>query len=94
MALTVVAAYDVGEDGRRARLAGLLQGWGDRIQYSVFLLTVPDDDLPELLARARNILNTNEDSLYFFRQCSACWDTHSAVGQAYEPSREVMWAVL
>lgn len=94
MALTILAAYDVREDARRARLAGLLQAWGDRIQYSVFLLTIPDDDLADLLEKARSILRTNEDSLYFFRQCTACWDGHHTIGQAYEPSREVMWAVL
>ncbi|NLI18441.1 MAG: CRISPR-associated endonuclease Cas2, partial [Actinomycetales bacterium] len=40
MALTMVVSYDVTRDDRRAKLAALLQTWGDRIQYSVFLLTL------------------------------------------------------
>lgn len=40
MALTVVAAYDVSEDRRRARVAAMLQMYGDRVQRSVFLLSL------------------------------------------------------
>lgn len=92
--MTVLATYDVRDDNRRARLAGLLQAWGDRIQYSVFLLTLPNDELSVVVERARSLLDADDDSLYFFRQCSDCWETHVSVGQAYAPSREVLWAVL
>ena len=38
MAVTLLVAYDITVDNRRARLAALLQSWGDRIQYSVFVV--------------------------------------------------------
>ncbi|MFI8774620.1 CRISPR-associated endonuclease Cas2 [Gordonia sp. NPDC062954] len=41
MAVTILVAYDITEDRRRARLAALLQAWGDRIQYSVFICHLP-----------------------------------------------------
>jgi len=40
MAMMHLAAYDVHEDQRRAQLSALLQAYGDRIQYSVFLLGI------------------------------------------------------
>lgn len=94
MALTIVAAYDVSNDDRRARLAALLQVWGDRIQRSVFLLAVPDGELPDLIDQARRKIDTNRDSLYFFRLCQNCWNSHETIGQAHEPTDELAWIVM
>lgn len=94
MALTVVAAYDVAEDQRRARLAALLQTFGDRIQFSVFLLTIGQDDLADLEGRALAIIDPDEDSLYLFRQCISCWESVRCLGQAMPPTQELFWAAL
>ncbi len=94
MALTVIAAYDVSEDDRRARLAALLQSYGDRIQKSVFIIMVDHADLPELAAHAQKIIDTDTDSVFFFRQCTPCWTDALTVGQARSPERTLFWAVL
>jgi CRISPR/Cas system-associated endoribonuclease Cas2 len=62
--MTVVAAYDVSEDRRRARLAALLQTCGDRVQFSVLVLQVADGELVALRSRAEDILDSCTDSLY------------------------------
>ena len=94
MALTVVAAYDVSDDNRRARLAALLQTCGDRVQWSVFVLTIDGENLADLLARGRALIDPEEDSLYIFRQCASCWDQLICIGQAHPPTQELFWAVL
>lgn len=94
VALTVIAAYDVANDNRRARLAALLQTWGDRVQESVFILTLGDEDLADLRGRAILLLDVHEDSLYFFRQCATCWDSLYCVGQASPPKDELYWSAL
>lgn len=94
MAVTVVAAYDVSEDSRRARLAALLQTVGDRVQKSVFVLLVADDDLAELRRRAMEIIDLDHDSLYLFRQCAPCWDVVACVGQAHARDRVLYWAAF
>lgn len=94
VALTVVAAYDVSEDGRRARLAALLQTCGDRVQRSVFLLTIGEGEMGELRQRALDIINTDTDSFYVFRQCVTCWDGVECLGQAHAPTQELFWAAL
>ncbi len=93
MALTVIAAYDVSEDARRARLAALLQTTGDRVQKSVFVLAVDDVDLTEIRTRALDIIDPDTDSLYFFRQCAPCWEAVGCVGQAHAPDRTLYWFV-
>ena len=94
MALTVLAAYDVSDDNRRSHLAALLQAWGDRLQRSVFLLTLTDDDLAALTTRATGILDLAADSLYLVRLCQDCWGDTVAIGQAdYQPP-PLAWTVL
>lgn len=94
MAMTVIAAYDVSSDSRRSRLAAILQTVGDRIQKSVFVLTLDEADLQELRAEAMEVLDPDVDSLYFFRQCATCWDSLECLGQAHAPQRTLYWAVL
>ncbi len=94
MALTVIAAYDVANDSRRARLAALLQTWGDRIQDSVFVLTLGDDDLADLRGRAISLLDPQMDSLYLLKQCATCWESLNCVGQSSPPKDELYWSAL
>lgn len=94
MAVTVVAAYDIRDDGRRARLAALLQSCGDRVQFSVFLLSLPEEDLSELVDRATGIMDVDRDSLVFFRQCRNCWDAMEQVGQVVTGDAPLAWMVF
>ena len=94
MAMTIVAAYDVSNDNRRARLAALLQTCGDRIQLSVFVLSIDEGELDELRDRALAIIDPTEDSLYLLRQCANCWEDARCLGQAIPPEPAYFWAVL
>ena len=94
MAVTVVVAYDISEDRRRARAAATLQQWGDRIQRSVFMCTVEHDDLTELRERLEEMIDTDTDSVYLFRQCAACWDSVGVIGQATVRDEPVYWSVM
>lgn len=47
-----LVAYDVPDDRRRLRIANGLSAYGDRVQYSVFII----DASPILLARMRRML--------------------------------------
>ena len=92
--ITVIVAYDVGSDGRRARLAALLQAWGDRIQYSVFLCTLQDDALGDLRAEVARIVDADEDSVFVIRQCGTCSGAMVTFGQGARPTRERYWGVF
>ncbi len=65
-------AYDISDDRRRAHLAKLLEGFGDRVQYSVFRAQLEKRDLAELIVRARRIIFEKEDSLLIFPLCKSC----------------------
>lgn len=94
MALTVVACYDVSEDPRRARVAALLQAYGDRIQKSVFVLTVSVDELAVIMERVERMIDASVDSFYAFRQCENCWETIGRIGQTRADDHGVCWIVV
>ena len=60
MAVTVLAAYDVRQDASRARLAAILQGFGDRVQKSVFVIEGSPEDLQLIRARAEALLDLGQ----------------------------------
>jgi CRISPR-associated protein Cas2 len=94
MALTHVIAYDISDDHRRARVAAVLQAYGDRIQRSVFLCTLEAPSLAEVRSRVAAIINPDIDSVYVFRQCAACWNEVGIHGQASATGEPLYWAVL
>ena len=71
MALTILAAYDVSDNGRRARVAAALQRWGDRIQMSVFICMIDSDGLKDLVETVERIIDPEKDSFMVVRQCEA-----------------------
>ena len=92
--MTVVVAYDISEDRRRSWVAATLQTCGDRVQRSVFVCLLDADQLTDLLARVTDMIDTDTDSVYAFRQCAACWDIVGIVGQATVDDDPYYWAVL
>ena len=66
MALNVVVAYDVRDDGRRARLAAVLAAHGIRIQRSVFECLLDESTLAEILQSADRLLNNDHDTVHVF----------------------------
>ena len=94
MALTVVAAYDIAEDGRRAQIAAIIQAWGTRIQKSVYVCQLEESDLADLVQRVKLLMDLKVDSLMVFRQCATCWDGLTVIGQASPQPDVLYWAVL
>ncbi|MCK1804273.1 CRISPR-associated endonuclease Cas2 [Brevibacterium sp. R8603A2] len=58
-------AYDVPDDRRRYRLAKALSRYGDRIQYSVFVVDVAPAKLLRLRSEVSSIIDAEEDSVLF-----------------------------
>lgn len=58
-----VIAYDVPDDRRRSTLAKLLKSYGDRVQYSVFVVDCGRAGMVRLVNRIRSVVNLTEDSV-------------------------------
>jgi len=93
VAVTVLVAYDISNDNRRARASAALQEWGDRIQRSVFLCLVDPEDVAELTDDLERIIDTSVDVLHVFRLCSSCAAAADARGQAMLEEAPLFWIV-
>lgn len=60
-----LVAYDVTDDGRRSKLAKILSKYGDRIQYSVFIVDAAPGKLIQMRRQLSRALNHREDSILF-----------------------------
>ncbi|HSW41535.1 MAG TPA: CRISPR-associated endonuclease Cas2 [Patescibacteria group bacterium] len=58
-----VIAYDVPDDRRRLQLAKKLGSYGDRVQYSVFIVDVRPAKLVRLRMELIRLINPTEDSV-------------------------------
>lgn len=92
--MTIIAAYDVRENDRRARLAALLQAYGDRVQKSVFVLDVDPAELQHIRTKGGEIIDTEIDSFWMTPCCASCWEGVIRIGQVALPDPVLYWAVL
>jgi CRISPR-associated protein Cas2 len=63
--LTVVV-YDIADNRRRTKLATLLEGYGRRVQESVFECFLSLDEMKRLHQRVRGRINPKEDNVRFY----------------------------
>ena len=85
----VAVSYDISEDRTRTRLSKLLEGYGDRVQESVFEFYVSDRRLEELRDRLREIPLGQVDSIRVYLLCKTCAAVREIIGRgkmASEPS--------
>lgn len=60
-----LVAYDIADDKRRDRIAKVLLGFGDRVQYSVFCCTLSPREKIQLKDKLRPHINHREDQVLF-----------------------------
>ena len=77
-----LVAYDVSDNGARARLAALLCKHGVRLQRSVFECDLDETGLETVLEAARTLLDLRRESLQVDALCGACRARRHTLGQA------------
>ncbi len=79
-----VIAYDIPSDKRRNRIARVLEGHGERVQYSVFECRLTGKQFAALWKELGELAEPKEDSLRAYRLCPACAGWVKTVGQAVQ----------
>jgi CRISPR-associated protein Cas2 len=64
--LFYIITYDIPCDKRRRKVAKLLEGYGQRVQYSVFECVLNSSKYQELQRRLTKRVNLAEDSVRFY----------------------------
>jgi CRISPR-associated protein Cas2 len=64
--MLVVVVYDIPDDRRRTKLADFLEGYGRRVQYSVFECFLSLQEMKDLHQKVRKKVNEEEDNVRFY----------------------------
>lgn len=80
----VLIAYDVSNDARRDRVAVTLQGYGERVQYSVFVVDGRPADFVRLQVVLSGLIDSDTDRLLLcdLGPCQAARRTMTYLGRS------------
>ena len=85
--------YDIPDDNRRSRLAGLLLDFGKRVQRSVFYAHLDAQLSKRLCERLNQTIDESEDSLLIIPLCAACAEKTILIGKGEIPE-DRPWYIL
>lgn len=85
--LFVVVSYDIPDDRRRLRVMKLLEGYGRRVQYSVFECRLTPGHLREVERRLARLIRPEEDDVRFYVLCRSCQGMRRGLGRG-QPEEE------
>lgn len=83
-----LVAYDIADDGRRAKVFGTCKDFGNRVQYSVFLCELDPRELILMREELRGHIHAREDQVMMVELGPATHDVLSnmlVLGQPYSP---------
>ena len=92
--LFYVIAYDIPCNKRRKKVADLLEGYGQRVQYSVFECVLSKSLYNQLRERLQKQIKENEDSIRFYPisgHTLAQIETLGGVPLTKPPSSTIIW---
>jgi CRISPR-associated protein Cas2 len=69
-----VIAYDITDDRRRAQLAKTLEGFGYRVQYSVFEAILTPAQFQQMQRAVSSLIDPTEDVVRYYTLCRSCVD--------------------
>ncbi|MCI0396612.1 MAG: CRISPR-associated endonuclease Cas2 [Chloroflexi bacterium] len=80
--MRIVVSYDITSDKRRTKIAKIMEGYGYRVQYSVFECDLDDEKLKELWKRLKPLVSTKEwESVRFYPLYSECAEKVRVLGK-------------
>lgn len=81
--------FDIVDDKTRNQVAKALKGSGYRVQKSVFECPhLTEKKFLKLKDRLEGLIDANQDSIRYYRQCQACLSEFELSGIGEEPQNE------
>ena len=88
-----VVCYDIADDARRSRVSNCLLDFGKRVQESVFIANLDDEDAARMVQRLERLVHPSLDCVHIFELCAAC-DGKTRVLGAAETVRDQEFYVI
>lgn len=68
----VMVSYDISNDSRRRTVQRVLEGYGERVQYSVFECHLEDVQLERLIGEIKRVVDSSCDQVRWYALCRWC----------------------
>jgi CRISPR-associated protein Cas2 len=62
----VIIVYDIPNNKKRTKLAHFLEGYGDRVQFSVFECFITLEEMRQLAEKVKTKVDPTEDNVRFY----------------------------
>ncbi len=89
-----IVSYDINPDKRRTKVAKVLEGYGSRVQRSVFECDLTTQQFTQLRRRLGKLLKPDEgDNVRIYRLCAACVGEVEIIGTGSLESTPIVFIV-
>lgn len=91
----LIVCYDIHCNRRRTKVAGVLEGYGDRVQYSVFEAVLDSRNADRMKAELLDLIAEEEDSIRIYFLPPSGWKKIEILGVSKDnrPGEELYWIV-
>lgn len=86
-----VISYDICKDRRRNKVSKVLEGFGQRVQYSIFECYLNNTQLQILKTKLLKLINCNEDSIIIYRLTPEAQNFIDYVGNIKKEKEDVFY---
>lgn len=96
--MNLVVTYDVATttsagQRRLRKVAKICEGYGQRVQYSVFEVVCSSTDMAKLVAKLEAVIDPRDDSLRFYRVHADNFSNITRLGAQRELSFDDAWTL-
>jgi len=77
----MVVSYDIANNRRRQKVVKIMEGYGRRVQYSVFECRLTAQNFRRLREKLRAVIDPKEDSILFYPLCGGCLQQRDGLGR-------------
>lgn len=88
-----VICYDIPSNQRRTRVGKVLEGFGSRVQQSVFECDLTPKHYERLRRRLARIIRAEEDRVRFYTLCAGCRERIEVVGAGEVEKTPLLYVV-
>ena len=90
----MIVAYDIADPRRLAKIAKLMLDYGQRVQKSIFEVSVTPPVFHQMKTRVEDIIEYEEDGVKYFPLCEQCSGTVEIIGQGHFVDPDAEFCIL
>ncbi len=88
-----VVCYDIVDDKKRTRIAKIMEGFGKRVQKSVFECFLTDREFEEMKKKVEKEMDFEIDSINYYLLCERCQKAIRKSGIAFTETDEEFYII-